>query len=68
MCIQKLIKILSISKFLVCADGFTGQKCETPCDGLFYGYLCSNSCECPKKHCHHIYGCRASMISFFSSD
>lgn len=27
-----------ILKFPVCADGYTGQKCITHCDGLFYGY------------------------------
>lgn len=39
-----------------------GQYCNKPCEGLFYGYLCSNSCECPKSYCHHIYGCRRGNI------
>ncbi|XP_078341088.1 uncharacterized protein LOC111105804 isoform X3 [Crassostrea virginica] len=47
----------------VCPDGFFGDNCSASCIFPQYGSLCNETCGCSNASCHHVYGCKTTIVT-----
>lgn len=47
-----------IVMLIVCGFGYYGKNCEDKCLFLFYGLKCFLSCNCVKRVCYYVDGCK----------
>lgn len=58
VCIVGYLWDQTIQKCIPCGPGYYGKNCEDKCPFPLYGLKCFLSCNCAKRVCHHVDGCK----------
>nr|XP_034309053.1 uncharacterized protein LOC117683590 isoform X2 [Crassostrea gigas] len=57
-CIVGYLWDKTIKKCIPCSAGYYGKNCEDKCPYPLYGLKCFLFCNCAKRVCHHVDGCK----------